>query len=583
MKEYILKSSKMCYGLTYSQIRKMAYDYAKLLNCQCPESWEHKKTAGIDWLKGFMKRHEELSLRKPENTSLSRATSFNKTNLAEFQANFEQALRSYAFTPENIYNLDETGITTVVQAPNIVARKGTKQVGQIVSAERGQLITMCGIVNASGNSIPPVFVFPRARFHDTMLSGAPVGSLGLVNSPTSGWMTGPLFLKVLEHIQKFTRCSKENKILILMDNHESHCTLDAIVYARDHGMVLVTFPPHCTHRLQPLDVSVMGPFKTKLSVAQNDWLLNHPGKTITIHDLPALANTAYVNTFTMKNIIAGFAKPGIWPFSRNAFSDEDFEAASVTNRDLPLHETEALPEDAIEASSNDAKVSYSNNNEPSTSSQIENFPITPEMVRPLPKAEPRSKNKVNRRRKKSRILTYTPEKEKIEEETLARLSKNKKRKPVLNWKRRPVFVPPSSSKNIEEDSSDDSDPDNYSVHDESDDYPEQATTEEQLEPENLKKKDFVLVRFLTKTASKYYVGEIIQKYDAFEYKIKYLKRGINKQHEFLKFYFPDKPDVSDVNIDDIVKKLPTPTSTGGTNRTKAIFTFNVDLSTYNIV
>lgn len=77
----------------------------------------------------------------------------------------------------------------------------------------------------------------------------------------------------------------------------------------------------------------------------------------------------------MKNIIAGFAKPGIWPFSRNAFSDEDVEAASVTNRDLPLHETEALPEDAIEASSNDAKVSYSNNDEPSTSSQIENFPI----------------------------------------------------------------------------------------------------------------------------------------------------------------------------------------------------------------
>jgi hypothetical protein len=192
----------------------------------------------------------------------------------------------------------------------------------------------------------------------------------------------------------------------------------------------------------------------------------------------------------MKNIIAGFAKPGVWPFSRNAFSDEDFEAASVTNRDLPLHETEALPEDAIEASSNDAKVSYSNNNEPSSSSQIENFPITPEMVRPLPKAEPRNKNKVNRRRKKSRILTYTPEKEKIEEETLARLSKNKKRKPVLNCKRRPVFVPPSSSKNIEEDSNDDSDPDNYSVHDESDDFPEEATTEEQLEPENLKKNRF---------------------------------------------------------------------------------------------
>ena len=39
--------------------------------------------------------------------------------------------------------------------------------------------------------------------------------------------------------------------------------------------VLLTFPPHYTHRLQPLDVSVLGPFKQKLSVPQNDWLLNH--------------------------------------------------------------------------------------------------------------------------------------------------------------------------------------------------------------------------------------------------------------------------------------------------------------------
>jgi hypothetical protein len=73
------------------------------------------------------------------------------------------------------------------------------------------------------------------------------------------------------------------------------------------------------------------------------------------------------------------------------------------------------------------------------------------------------------------------------------LSKKKKRKPVLNWKRRPVFVPPGSSKNTEEESSDDSDPDNYSVHDESEDFPEQVTTEER--PEDLKKKIFFWFNF----------------------------------------------------------------------------------------
>jgi len=29
------------------------------------------------------------------------------------------------------------------------------------------------------------------------------------------------------------------------------------------GIVMVTFPPHYTHRLQPIDIAVMSPFKAK--------------------------------------------------------------------------------------------------------------------------------------------------------------------------------------------------------------------------------------------------------------------------------------------------------------------------------
>jgi len=91
--------------------------------------------------------------------------------------------------------------------------------------------------------------------------GAPPGSLGLLNSSHSSWITGPLFLKVLEHVKKHTRSSKEDRIILLMNNHESHHTLDSILYARENGVKLVTFPPHCSHRLQPLDVGVMGALK----------------------------------------------------------------------------------------------------------------------------------------------------------------------------------------------------------------------------------------------------------------------------------------------------------------------------------
>jgi hypothetical protein len=90
--------------------------------------------AGIDWMKGLMKRHKNLSLRKPENTSMNRCMAFNKENVDEFYENYQLALTTHSFTPDRILNVDETGVSTVVQSPNVVAATGVKQVGQTASA-----------------------------------------------------------------------------------------------------------------------------------------------------------------------------------------------------------------------------------------------------------------------------------------------------------------------------------------------------------------------------------------------------------------------------------------------------------------
>lgn len=430
--------------------------------------------------------------------------------------------------------------------------------------------------------------------HESMLNGAPTGSLGLANSPKSGWMTGPLFLKTLEHIQKFTRCSVNDPILILMDNHESHCTLDAVIYARTNGMVLVTFPPHCTHRLQPLDVAVMGPFKSKLMIAQNDWLTCHPGKTITIHDLAALANTAFTASFTIKNILSGFSKPGIWPFNRNAFSDDDFEQAFVTDRPLereamvemeepstppttrrlPSEDHSTSPEPNIEMPNVTRSTTSENCASPSSSKTHVTPPhikiVTPEVVRPFPKAGSRVLSKQPRRKKRtSRILTETPEKNNIEAETLARLSKKNKQKLNLTVKKR-------IAKDV---SSSEADESSFSVHDESDVNfsSEQSDEEYDNNLNNLQINDFVLVKFTTKKTEKYFVGTIQEIIDSDEFKIKFLRR----KGTTWKFYFPQDEDVSDVIRDDIIVKLPPPSSRG-TERMKSLLTFKKNLQFYNV-
>lgn len=119
LKEYLLTSSNINFGLTYCQTRKLAYEYAVLLKRPCPKSWIENSKAGIDWMKLYIHRHPDLSIRKPENTSLARALSFNKTNVSEFFTNYKNLMIRYKFQPSRIFNLDETGITTVVPAPSV--------------------------------------------------------------------------------------------------------------------------------------------------------------------------------------------------------------------------------------------------------------------------------------------------------------------------------------------------------------------------------------------------------------------------------------------------------------------------------
>lgn len=219
-------------------------------------------------------------------------------------------------------------------------------------------------------------------------------------------MTKVQFLKVLEHIKKFTKCNLDDKILIVMDNHESHCSLDAIIFAKENGIGLVTIPPHCTHRLQPLDVSIMGPCKAALKVAQHDWLISHAGKAITIHDLAGLSNTAIQTSFTPKNIISSFQKTGIWPFDRNVFSESDFIVARIpissnietdgSLRHSPLTE---ITEPVASTSASPAN---------------ESVMLSPEVLKPLPNVSSTTKKRrQGRKPKKSLFPTHTPIKDEI--------------------------------------------------------------------------------------------------------------------------------------------------------------------------
>lgn len=127
--------------------------------------------ATYDWLRGFMLRNDYLSLRTPEPTSLSRTTAFNRHTVGDFFNLLRQTLTKEQFGPEAVYNCDETGVQTAHKPRKIISKKGQKQVSKVTSAERGATVTVCCTANASGNSVPPFFIFPRQNIQDYMTLG----------------------------------------------------------------------------------------------------------------------------------------------------------------------------------------------------------------------------------------------------------------------------------------------------------------------------------------------------------------------------------------------------------------------------
>ncbi|KAF2886647.1 hypothetical protein ILUMI_19526 [Ignelater luminosus] len=106
-------------------------------------------------------------------------------------------------------------------------------------------------------------------------------------------------------------------------------------------------------------------------------MLNHPGKPISIYDAAQLVGNTLPLAFTTSNITTGFRVTGIWPFNEKVFGDHEF---------LPQNIDDALRSEI-----------------PSTSVALRQaVSVTPEQIRPFPKALPRKPS--GRRRKPGRCI-----------------------------------------------------------------------------------------------------------------------------------------------------------------------------------
>ena len=279
------------------------------------------------WVHRFMKRHTNIVARAPENLGHLRKDVTEKSirdwfgKLEHFLLSEYNIIASEFITPENanrIFNLDESGFPLGGKnRMKVIAEKGKKNIYSVTTESKEQVtVLMCA--SGDGNFQKPYVIFPGVKpvfhFKDVDPSKYDVG-------PTpNGWMTSEAFFEwfIRLFVPNLKERGVEFPILVFMDGHSSHLSYSAVKCAQENNVILFCFPPHTSHILQPLDVSVFGPLKQ----FWNKSLINFKGKynvTMTRANFFPVFDEAFQKAKGRPdNVKSGFRKCGIIPFTPDA-------------------------------------------------------------------------------------------------------------------------------------------------------------------------------------------------------------------------------------------------------------------------
>jgi hypothetical protein len=115
-----------------------------------------------------------------------------------------------------------------------------------------------------------------------------------------------------------------------MDGHCSHYTLDVLRYAQDNNIIILGYPPHCTHVLQGLDVvcfaKMKSEFHKEIHVFEDLHMTNVSKK-----DFAGVFGRAYLRAFTLETIKAAFAATGLYPFNPDAITEKQMKPSLPTS------------------------------------------------------------------------------------------------------------------------------------------------------------------------------------------------------------------------------------------------------------
>lgn len=310
LRMYIIRMDELCMPVTREQILSTAQSILRTTR----ESHVNIHVLGEHWVPRFLARQPDLHIRKTQTLAFDRKNAHCEHNITIWFSKLEDVKKKYGIADEDFYNMDETGFQVGMDGSRwIVTREPTRKVYVATSNDR-TLVSSIETICANGDILPPMLILPGKQIMRGWIADS-LEDETLLATSESGFSNDQLGLAYIKHFVRQTRASRTGKwILLMIDNHGSHCTREVLSYAEANNVILFSFPPHATHFMQPLDVVCFQPLKhyhRQAVAAATRTGCDHFGKADFLHALHDIRKQA----FKSKTIKSAFRKTGLVPFN----------------------------------------------------------------------------------------------------------------------------------------------------------------------------------------------------------------------------------------------------------------------------
>lgn len=310
----------------------------------------------MNWYGRWRKKHPELRLTKQQPVEITRLSWEQQIDLVEawYRRTAAHAVE-LGITASAAWNADECGTRIGVRdgrIPVLVVTKKRHEKPRTADPANRESCTLIGGGNAVGQSLPPFCIFTKWPTSDWLDLDLPEGIV-FTRSET-GFSNGDIQLTWIQHFNRYSwpevaavqsigsptlkewfghdfdvRFDFVNRTAakidpnsqraktriwrwLFLDGFTGHFGMEILDYCLRFDIEIVILPPHSTHYMQPMDVSVFTHLKNELQAVLHEHI-NTGIPVFTRSDFVAAIRRCWQTAFTTGHVISGFQDTGLFP------------------------------------------------------------------------------------------------------------------------------------------------------------------------------------------------------------------------------------------------------------------------------